>query len=172
VVIGQRTAALPEPAFSFEDCYPPDQLLCGVYGATEQWELEIARDGPEERPEDLLNLPEPRAYFEELYFRKVSQSFLAGCAKVLADCAGAVKVLRRADVIRVQALELDDRRLRLLVGNDSFHYVISDLDVGREIESIKVVTPFPGTAPALRGSQFGFRVPGRGMVVLEVTLKG
>jgi hypothetical protein len=171
IAIGGKTAALPEPDFAFEDCYPPDALSCDVYGAAQEWEVTIAPDGPEEIPEDLMDLPEPQAYFEELYFRKVSQSFLAGCVRVIADCAGAVKVLSRAGVIRVQALELEDNLLRLLVGNDSHYYVITDLDVGREIESVRVVTPFPGTTPAFRGSRFGFRVPGRGMVIVDVALK-
>jgi hypothetical protein len=171
VMIGGRTPALPKPDFEFEDCYTPRQLFCGVYGAAREWEVAIQPDGPEDIPEDLLGLPEPQAYFEELYFRKVSESFLAGCVRVIADCAGAVKVLSRAEVIRVQALELKDGRLRLLVGNDSHYYVITDLDVGREIESVRVVTPFPGITPPFSGSRLGFRVPGRGMVIVDVTLK-
>jgi len=171
VAIGGRTPALPKPDFEFEDCYPPNQLFCAVYGATGYSDATIKPEAPEELPPDLLDLPEPGAYFDELYFRKVSTAFLAACVEVLADCAGAVKVLRRADVIRVQALELGDRVLRLLVGNDSPYYVITDLAVGREIESVRVVTPFPGTPPGFVGSQLGFRVPGRGMVVVDVTLK-
>lgn len=171
IAVGGRTPALPKPDFEFEDCYVPHQLYCAVYGTDKRWDVTIAPDGPEEIPEDFAGIAEPHAYFEELYFRKVSQGFLAACAHAIADCAGAVKVLGRPDVIRVQALELDDRVLRLLIGNDSIHYVLTDLDVGREIESVEVVTPFPGTAPAFAGSRFGLRVPGRGMVVLDVVLK-
>jgi hypothetical protein len=119
---------------------------------------------------ETLDLPEPYAYFEELAFQPVSEAFLAACARAVAECSEAVQVLARADVIRVEALEMSEDRLRLLVGNDAHPYVITELDVGRPIESLRIVTPFPGTTPAFSGSRFGFRVPGRGMVVVDVTL--
>jgi hypothetical protein len=171
ITIGLPIRTLLHPEFAFGDCYYPGGLACYVYGAGREWEVAIAPEGPEEIPGDLMGLPEPQAYFEELYFRKVSTSFVEACARIIADCAGAVKVLSRADVIRVQALELEGGFLRLLVGNDSHYYVITDLDVGREIESVRVVTPFPGTTPAFSGSRLGFRVPGRGMAIVDVALK-
>jgi len=171
IAIGLPTRALLEPEFAFADCYHPGALACSVYRAGREWEVTIESDGPEEIPGDLMGLPEPQAYFEELYFRQVSTSFVEACAGIIADCAGAVKVLSRSDVIRVQTLEMESGELRLLVGNDRHYYVITDLDAGRQIESVRVVTPFPGTTPAFSGSRFGFRVPGRGMVIVDVMLK-
>jgi hypothetical protein len=128
--------------------------------------------GPEEPdslPEDLMGLPEPPSYVQELTFRKVSPGFVAACAQVIAECARAPQVRRRPDVIQVEALELDDGRLRLIIGNDSHYYVVTDLDVGREIERVEVVTSFPGTPPTPAGSQFGLRVPGKGAVIVDAT---
>jgi hypothetical protein len=170
VLIGGRPHYLPQPDWEFEDVYPPYPLFCGVYGAPGR-EVTLEPGDPEKLSEDLLGIAEPPTFVQELYFRRVSDSFLTECVRLLADCAGTVKVLRRADVIRVQALELEDRQLRLFVGNDSHYYVITELDVGREIERIRVATAFPGTPPGFRESVFSVRVPGKGMVVLDVFLK-
>lgn len=170
-VLLEREIYCQSSLYCFEDVYPPDQLFCGVYGASVQREVALHRDLEESVSADVMGIEEPLTFVEELPFRRVSVSFVTECARVIAECAGAVRILRRDDVIRVQALEMSARCLRLLVGNDSHYYVITGLDMGREIESIRVVTPFPGTPPAFRGSEFGFRVPGKGMVVMDVTLK-
>lgn len=172
VLIGGRAPGLREPDVEFEDCYAPDPLHCAVYGTTHRYRVTIQPAAPEPRPEDLMSVPEPPTFLQELYFRPVSESFLAGCVEVLAGCVGPVKVLQRADVIGVQALQLADNLLRLLVGNDSYYYVITNLDVGRAIHSIEVATDFPASPPAFMGSQLAVKVPGRGMVVLDVTLEG
>ena len=171
IVIGGATPGLPEPDFGFADCQGPDPLVCAVYGARPEVEVSLGPEEPDSLPEDLMGLPEPPSYVQELTFRKVSPGFVAACAQVIAECAGAPQVLRRPDVIQVEALELDDGRLRLIIGNDSHYYVVTDLDVGREIERAEVVTSFPGTPPAPAGSQFGLRVPGKGAVIVDVFLK-
>ena len=173
VAIGGRIPGLPKPDFEFEDCCTPNQLHCAAYGTTQRPDVAIEpAEAPEALPEDLMSLPEPPTFLQELYFRQVSEGFLMGCVDVLVGCVGALKVLRRADVIRVQALELGDRVLRLLVGNDSHYYVVTSLDVGQEIESARVVSSFPGTPPLFTGCELGIKVPGKGMVVLDVTVKG
>jgi hypothetical protein len=169
IVIGGETPGLPATDFGFEDCYGPGQLVCRVYGAKPSGSHDIASDEPEVIPPDLMGLEEPPTYVQELYFRKVSDSFVAACADVIAECSAAPRVLSRSEAIRVQALELGDRTWRVLVGNDSHYYVVTDLDMGREIEKIERVTAFPGTPPGFSGSTFGCKVPGKGAVMFDVT---
>lgn len=157
------------PDFEFSDCYGPGALWCGVYGADRRREVTIPPGEPEVIPDDLLGLQEPPTYVQELWFRKVSEAFLVACAEVIADCSGAVKVLSRSDAIRAQALELAPDRWRVLIGNDSHYYVVTRLDLGREIRSIERVTAYPGTPPGFSGSEFTCKVPGKGAVMVDVT---
>ncbi|NCP32532.1 MAG: hypothetical protein COZ06_20615 [Armatimonadetes bacterium CG_4_10_14_3_um_filter_66_18] len=171
VLVGDLPEHLPEPALRFADCHEPGNLSCAVYGETSPYEFAI-EDETEDIPPDLTDLPEPPYYFRELYFRKVSDSFLKACAGLLAQVSGQVKISYRADVITVRALDMGPTSLRLLVGNDSHYYAITELDVQRTLKSVRVATAFPGTLPPLSDTRIcNLRVPGKGMVVLDVELE-
>jgi len=170
-LIGGLPAGLPAADVAFRDVHEPGALRCAVYGAAQGYQASIAPEGLEALPEDLMGLPEPPTFVQELPFRKVSEGFLRACAELLASCAGVVRVLRRADVIRVQTLELEEGLLRLLIGNDSHYYVITELDLGETVRTARVVSSFPGTPPAVAGSTLTVRVPGKGIVVLEVAVE-
>lgn len=145
-------------------------LWCRVWGASptvaRKWEA-----AAESLPADLMDLPEPPLYFNELAFQPVPPGFVAACADTIAQCARAPRVARREDVIRAQALELGEGHWRHIIGNDSHHYAVTDIDVGDEIERAEVVTDFPGTPPSVAGTRFGIRVPGRGAVIVDVWLQ-
>jgi hypothetical protein len=174
VTIGGRPASLPPslPAADaeFEDVHGPDAQWCGVWRALGAIRVAIPPDEPEVLADDFAAIGDPLPYFQELYYRKVSEGFLAACARVLAECAGAPRVLHRPDVIRAQAMEMSDGRLSLLIGNDSFYYVPTQVDVGRPVQTARVVTAFPGSPPWVAGSTVGVRVPGRGIVALDLIL--
>ncbi|MGD9518668.1 MAG: hypothetical protein AB7W28_04060 [Armatimonadota bacterium] len=171
IAIGSRAPALPPPSFEFQDTCGLYPLVCAVYGAAVRRDVNLEPVQAEGLPEDVRSITEPPTFVEELLFHPVSDSFLAACVEIIANCAGAVVVRIRPDVIRVQALELDDQVWRLLVGNDSHYYVVTELDVGRAIESLEVITSFPGQPPHFEGSRFGLRVPGKGVVVIDVTFR-
>jgi len=171
VLIGELPDWLPEPALRFDDCHAPQNLSCAVYGDVPALEVTI-EDEPEDIPADLMDLPEPPFYFRELYFRKVSDSFLQACADLICRESGAVKINYRSDVISVRALEMGPRKLRLLVGNDSHYYAITELDLQRPVESARIATAFPGTQPPVVDSRIcNLRVPRMGMVVVDVELQ-
>ncbi len=170
IVIGGKVEGMAKADVEFEDMYAPDQLRFAAYGMKGEYGAGVMSDGEETIPDDLMSAAEPPFYMRELYFRKVSQGFLAECARAIAEAAGAVKVLVRPDAIRVQAMEMEDGRLRLMVANDSHYYVVTELDVQREIESVKVKGAYPRTDPVGNGSRFWVKVPGKGIVVLDVRL--
>ncbi len=171
ILIGGLPNWLPEPAVGFSDCHAPDALACAVYGDVPPFEVDIS-DEPEEIPAEPLDIPDPPFYFRELYFRKVSESFLGACSKLLCREAEAPAINQRGDVVTVRALRMGPGRLRLLVGNDSHYYAITELDLGRPVKSARVATGFPGTTPPVADTRIcGLRIPRHGMVVLDVEME-
>ncbi|MBC7288183.1 MAG: hypothetical protein H5T86_09105 [Armatimonadetes bacterium] len=168
VIVGPRVSGLPAADLEFGDVHGPGELWCVVYGAKEIGQATIPPDEAEVVPEDLMSLAEPIPYFEELYFRKVSDGFLRACANIIAELAGAPRVVRGGDAIRVLAAEMEDGTLRLLITNLSHYYVPAGVDVRRPVDSAEVLTAFPAGPPAVSGSSVYVRVPPQGIVVVEV----
>ena len=135
-------------------------------------DLNIEKDGEEELPGDLLDVVDPDSFVNPLTFRKVSGSFVDACASVISTLSGNPSILAGRESVRVLAMELDDGRLRLLVKNDYLYYSRPLLDVGWPIKAIKVLTRFPLTRLEPDGSRFSVKVPGKGAVILDVTLAG
>ena len=170
IMVGGLPEWLPETTHRFSDCHGPNELGFAAYGDIPPAEVSIT-DDPEIIPEDLMDLPDPPFYFDELYFRKVSDSFLDACAETICGAADAVEVKAGDESINVRALDMGPGRVRLLVDNSAPHYVIAELDLHRPIKRIEVATAFPGQAPPVAESRiWNLRVPGRGMVVLDVEM--
>ncbi len=170
VMIGELPAFLPQPGLRFTDCHEPGALTCAVYGAAPDVELGIT-DEPEDMPEDANALPDPERYFHELYFRTVSDGFLKACTEVLCEVSGQVSINEGAQSTSVRGLWIAPSTLRLLVGNDAQHYVITQLDLHRPVKSVEVATAFPRKQLPVDGTRIpGLRVPGKGMVILDVEL--
>jgi len=168
ILVGELPEFLPEPTLRFADCHEPNALACAIYGELPGWEVAI-EDEPERIPLDLMDLPEPPVYFRELYFRKVSNSFLNACADLIARLSGQVRVNTGTEAISVRALDMGPGQMRLLVGNDSHHYVVTELDLRRTVKHVRVATKFPRKElPVVDTRICGLRVPGKGMVILDV----
>lgn len=169
--IGGMAESLPEADFGFEDVYAPQALGCRVYGEKPEIVPSLVSDGEETIPDDLATVPEPVSFLQELYYRKVSESFVQACADTILACAKAPHALTRADVTRIFSARQADGTLRLFIGNDSYYYTLPQIETGREIESLRVRSSFPGKPVYPEGSQFRVKVPPRGMVVLDLTWK-
>lgn len=174
ILIGGEVPLPQSPDFQFVDVYPPEPLVCAVYGAIGKCEVTLECDEVEKVPADMKAVPEPSGphamFYYDLYYRKVSKSFLRACAGVIIECAGGVKVLTETEFIKVVAMEGQNGTLRLLIGNECHGYVTPHLDVGRPIKHVRVVSRFPLWNIILTGSALDVRIPGRGMVVLELEL--
>ncbi|HAW27699.1 MAG TPA: hypothetical protein DCY03_06215, partial [Planctomycetaceae bacterium] len=57
------------------------------------------------------------------------------------------------------------------VKSRSLSYARPEIDVGKPIKSVKVLTDFPSVAIHPQGSKFSVRVPGRGIIVVEIELE-
>ena len=179
IFVGGETARFPktDPDVRFEDVYPPNQLSCRVYGAKVKVASRIRSDGEETIPPNPMAVPDDANWRKPLNSRKVSNGFLDACAQVISDCASPIKVCKGGMDIKVFAVEGAPGVLRFLVGNDAYHSISSEIDVGQPIADARVATRFPSmpygwSGPQIwEGSRFVIKVPPRGMTIVDITLK-
>lgn len=107
---------------------------------------------------------------ESLYFHPMAESFISRIVEDLVEVTEAPKLLKNKSYIRVAALEIAPRRYRLLLTNLHINYKSAHVQMGSSIQQIDVLTEFPGVPVKARDSQFSLYVPGRGAVIVEVSL--
>ncbi|MEW6359365.1 MAG: hypothetical protein AB1696_23720 [Planctomycetota bacterium] len=171
IAIGRKPNGLPPAGFEFEDVYPPDPLWCGVYGASATFDPKIEANGTEDLPADVMALSEPRGYWDHLPCRKVSDGFLDACIRVIQATCG-ISILTEADSVTLMVAEETAGRLRVAVKSKSPVYARPQVDMGKRIERVEVLSRFPAVRIEPEGSRFTVKVPGKGIVVLAVTLAG
>ncbi|BBH20515.1 hypothetical protein Back11_18600 [Paenibacillus baekrokdamisoli] len=120
---------------------------------------------------DLSKVNDSLSWINSLYFNSVSDSFLNGCIRVLVDAAGSPKVTKHAEHIRTTVLEMEGGIWRILIRNLHVNYKRAHIDVGRPIASMSILTDFPGIPIKPKDSNFNLIVPGRGMVMVEISFK-
>ena len=171
VLVGRKVDTLPKADFEFRDVYPPNEMWCGVYHANSDVEkdtVKIVKDGEEMPLGELTNLTAPRSYWTHLTYRKVSQSFVKACAETLQKVSQAITVTSEGDAVALMPVEQANGRIRIAIKNRSHSYARPLIDIGEPVESVKVLTDFPSVAIHPEGSKFSVRVPGRGIIVVEV----
>ncbi len=171
ILIGKKMNLSVKPDFQFEDVYSPNQLFCSVHGLKKKFEIKIKGDEKEKIPKDMAGVKDPFFFTQELYFRKISDSFLKGCAQIISASTNGIKVSSGEDSVKVLTMEQEKSKLRLLIGNDSHFYASPEIDMGKDIGNIKNLTEFPEKPIIPDGSKFRVKIPGKGMVVLDIVLK-
>ncbi len=144
--------------------------LYGSKSLNKKISSEIVSGSKEEIPDDISGVEEPLIYCLDLYSRKISEGFLTRCAEVLSQLSVGVKLLNN---VPVKILMMTDEKdvIRLFIRNDEFGYVHPEIDLEKKIRSIKTITKFPYKPVAFNESKFIVRVPGKGVVVLDIVLK-
>lgn len=170
VLIGRQTSSLLKGDAQFDDPADSHGLQCVVNGLGRGFEAHIDAEEIADLPADLTGIVDPNTWLDELVMREVSDGFISACAQVISEASDAVRVVSGQDTVRTLAMQLRDGRIRLIIKNDSLFYALPILDAGRQIESIAVVTEFPCKQIIPEGSKFCIRVPGRGAVVVDLTL--
>ena len=107
---------------------------------------------------------------KSLDFRPVAESFLTRAALEIIEVVQAPKVCKNEAFIGVAAIEVAVNRQRLLLTNTHINYKSAHVDMGKPIQRIEVLTEFPGVPVKPRGSAFSLYVPGRGAVIVDVSL--
>ena len=163
VMIG-RAGALPAGGVGFAEGEAEEQLGCRIYNAR----IELPPLPPVAPVELPAAMPDPPNYLHELYMRPVSEPFMAACTQLLIELTDTPRVVSGVDDLRVLAYEVDDRHVRVLVGNEAHFYVLGRLDMRQPVKSVRIASHFPGK-PIFPEERFlDVRVPPCGMIVLDV----
>ncbi len=160
VMIGRRGHARPAA----------DQLCCRVYGAPHVSAPEAEGRDSEDVLGDVMAITDPAIFWNHLVCREVSNRFLNGCVDAILQAAGCFSVVEEGDAVAIMAVEQRENVLRLAVKNKTPQYARPQIDVHAPIERVEVLTRFPSMLVKPEGSTFRVRVPGNGIVVLDVAL--
>jgi hypothetical protein len=171
ILVGPSAAGLPAPSFTCCDGEGPQAMVCAVYGAAGCGELQ-GLGAP--RPAgaggfDPNAAVEPGSFLVDLPFRPVSEHFLKAVAGLLIELGGGGRAVDGADRVRVVTLAEDDRHWVLLIANDQHGYARTRIEVSCRIAAIRTLTPFPPLPIRPLDTAFAVRVPGRGVVAVELT---
>ena len=98
----------------------------------------------------------------------VSPGFVREAARLVGACASPVSVLSGAGQVTTMAYEMPDGSLEVAVKSKVHVYADAEIDVGREIAELRLLTPFPVVTVTPSGSRFAVRVPPGGITVLAV----
>ncbi|PPK99522.1 hypothetical protein [Parapedobacter indicus] len=114
---------------------------------------------------------DPDSWTKSLAFVPVSLGFVNTCARVIrSEAKGPLVVSDHSDNIKITTLVLSNGRWRLLIGSDSFYYQTPAIQMPRTIAAIDVRSTFPGVPVRFSEDTFRVRIPGRGMVVLDLEM--
>jgi hypothetical protein len=141
-----------------------NRLWCRVYEGGRETQA-CSTDLPDQLPDEM---PEPPNYLYGIYYHPVAEEFLQTCTQWLIPLAGGPTVANERPEVRLLAYETEPGWVRLLIGNEVHYYVEPQVDLHREIISVRVASHFPGKPIRSQGSSLWTRVPPRGMVVLDV----
>ncbi len=113
---------------------------------------------------------EPITFLISLPMQEIPQEFFAACAGHINAVCGAPTVSSGESFVNLQALKLDENRTRLIIRNSRISYCRPRIDVHQPIDSIEIKTAFPCADIVPDNSQFAIKVPGRGVVVVDVII--
>ena len=140
-------------------------LACRMHGAPAPG---LADEECEALPEDVMGIEEPYGYWDHMTFAPVSEGFLKAAAETVRRVAG--EVLVDDEAVSVMATETVEGAVRVALKNGRLFYARPVVDLGRPLESVRVVSPFPSMLVEPDGSTFTVRVPPEGVTVVEVRL--
>lgn len=173
ILVGAKHPRPTPPDYCFEDVCTGRHLCCSVYGAAPAPlpAMEIAEDTSDGLPDDVMGIQEPYGYWDHMMFRAVSEGFLDACAQTIASVAGAFTVTENADAVCVMATETEGGSPRIAIKNKTALYVRPRIDLGRAIDAVTVLSPFPSMVVTPEGTSFRVRVPPEGITVVEAEVR-
>lgn len=168
LTIGGKCKFPVTPEYEFSDVYLPDPLSCAIFQSGKQFDVKLNNEPIEVIPPNFTEVTEPYSWTESLYYRKVSTSFLSKCVSVISTCMSELKLLTEAEFIKIIILKKSTNEIVSLIGNDSYYYKTPKIETKHKIKDIVVKTTFPGIPVYFDNKQFNVKVPGKGMVILNI----
>ncbi|MDR2376993.1 MAG: hypothetical protein LBD96_11220 [Treponema sp.] len=106
-----------------------------------------------------------------LRFHPVAEGFIDYCTEILLKLCAYPYLTGDTGACHVHQVQIDDHADRFLIDNDEYYYVLPVLHVERTIKKVEFITK-PLKYPAqVTDHTVRFRVPLRGMDILEITYK-
>jgi len=178
----------PKTDFGFKDIFAPDALCFGIRGAKVDKIISIRNNEKEVIPEDYYDITEPPSFYDEQYFRKVSEDFWDNCVEVINELVGNRlkpddKNEKDSECFRVATVRQQDGGFRFFIRNNSFRYIKSTFKTVRDIQEINSLTVPKGRPiftynnikdalqPDCHGKKFALRVPPKGMRIIDIKFK-
>ncbi len=168
-LFGQRAADMGAADFEYLEQMGDTETVFAVYRSGQTRTGRTFRKEPT-LPEDKHSLVETdrNGWPYKLASEDYGQAFVDACAQTMTDLAGCPTLEPSAEHCGLISLGTSPSRLVLLVGNDSFWYARPTINVGRKIESIRVLTKYAGYPVAHSEEQFTIPIPPRGMDIVEI----
>jgi hypothetical protein len=171
ITIGRPVEGLAQPDATITESPTVLDLASRIYGWEGGTDVTVEAGELKRLEGDVTEITEPTTFLADLEVHDISEAFLRKSAEVISEIAGAPRIASGEGFIQVQAMEQETGRLRLLIKNSRVAYSSPRIDVGQEIDSIKVITDFPVVEVVPDGSTFAVKVPGRGATIVDVLLK-
>ncbi|RAV20212.1 hypothetical protein DQG23_17265 [Paenibacillus contaminans] len=172
VVLGRLSGRLSEAGIRLagEDGLQPDDLFCAVRELPDHESFRlIAVERAESRERTEIKAADDAiSWIYSLRFQPVSDSFLSECAAGMTECAGSPRIMTENEFVTLASTETPEGTWFLVIGNSSLIYRSPTIDVGRPIASVSARGGYPYLPVPHKGSSLRVKVPGRGMVMLEV----
>ncbi len=176
IMLGGRRDDLPDADVFIEDAPAVDSLVCLIYAAGQKKDfLTLNPDKKTLEPYQAAHLP--LRFLEELNYLEFSEQFISCCSEKIAEVVNSIIIKdNRDDTVivgntSVQAMEMEVAAgvSHIALSNSAPIYSIKKLDLKRKLKSVKVLGGFPIADIIPEGSTFGIKIPGKGIVILEVT---
>jgi hypothetical protein len=179
MTVGADVGDWPAPAMEFVDSVGVSPMRCRLYNAECDFSYTpnptISTVGTA-MPDDPRSIVEPKYFREVLKYRPISDGFLDACASLIRklnapfslDTEFVPDQMNDPAIVGITMVDQSPGVLRMSIRNTTNGYSRPRIDLGRAIESVKVITSFPVTTVFPEGSRFHLVVPPRGIVVVDV----
>lgn len=160
------------------------QMKFEVWNRASAGEPDYSEPVPSCEADDIRNIPEPKTFFHEQFYRALSPEFYRHAVSVInAATAGDIGINREfnlpdANYFRLTALKLADGTSRYLVGNVLHRYILGAFLTTCEVESMSIANGFRGRPlywEPRRDGKYGIhcelRIPPHGIGVVDVVRK-
>jgi hypothetical protein len=119
--------------------------------------------------DDVSGFIDQRGYWDHLVQRLPGDEFFADCSQRLWDVV-MPGVSFPGDQVTLSIMEMQTGKLRVAIKSKVWIYCKPEIDLGKDIRGIEVVTEFPAVRLRPQGSKFEVRIPPRGITVVDVEL--
>lgn len=120
---------------------------------------------------DQNAIEEPITFLKHLEMAPLDDAFLKSCAQFIGDVSGALKVASGEEFISVQAMQIAENKVRIILKNNHLTYSRPVIETGRKIASLEIRSEFPYAQLQPDESRFSVKVPGRGATILDVVFE-